>query len=168
MSSAYTEQLVKKSSTMGQMTLRAAAIVAGIVITYILLVLVGIVSLVAAFAIIYGIYYLFVMTDIEYEYTLVNGELNIDTVYGRNKRKHSGTYDLRKCEFIASADSSAAALYGKSSQMKTMDFTSGNGSEGVYLMVTAYGAGNARIYFEPNEEMVTAMKSQAPGKFKEY
>ncbi|MFQ9934589.1 MAG: hypothetical protein ACLRVQ_09210, partial [Lachnospiraceae bacterium] len=76
MSSAYTEQLVKKSSTMGQMTLRAAAIVAGIVITYILLVLVGIVSLVAAFAIIYGIYYLFVMTDIEYEYTLVNGELN--------------------------------------------------------------------------------------------
>lgn len=166
MDKTYVEQLVKKETTMTQLALRTGAIVSGILITYILMVLIGVVALVAAFAIVYGIYYLFIMTDIEYEYTFVSGELNIDTVYGKNKRKQSGCYDIKKCELIAPYDSTYAAMYNNNAQMKTMDFTSGRGENEVYLMVAGYGAGNMRVYFEPNGELVEAMRAQAPGKVK--
>lgn len=168
MDNSYTEQLIKKNSTMSQMAIRAGAIVSGILISYILIILIGIISLPVVFVIIYGIYYLFMMTDIEYEYALVNGELTVDTVYGKKKRKRTGTYDIRKCEIIAPINSSGAAMYHKNTQMKTMDFTSGTGEKGIYLMVVGYGAGNAKVYLEPNDEMIKSMKSQAPSKLKEY
>ncbi len=166
MNDAYVEQLVKKNATMGQMAIRVGSIVSGILITYILMVLIGLISLVAAFAIGYGIYYLFMMTDVEYEYTLVKNELTVDIVYGRNKRKRAGVYDVQKCEVVAPVDSTYAAMYHRNAQMKTMDFTSGT-SEDVYIMVVGYGAGNAKMYFEPSKEMIQAMKTQAPSKVKE-
>lgn len=168
MENGYVEQLVKMKRTPGQMALRIGSIVSGLLITYILMVLVGIIALAGAFVIAYGIYYLFMMTDVEYEYTLVSGELTICTVYGKNKRKESGVYDIKKCEIIAPLNSTAAAGYHKNMQMAAKDFTSGNWDDGVYLMVAGYGAGNMKIYFEPNEEMIECMKQQAPGKMKMY
>ena len=96
MKDAYVEQLVIRKISMLNMMLRVCAIVSGILITYILTILVGLISLVAAFVIIYGVYYLFMMTSIEYEYVLVNGELTIDIIYGKNKRKTAGVFDIRK------------------------------------------------------------------------
>lgn len=166
MGDAYVEQLIKKEAALGQTALRVGAIVSGLLITYILIIFIGIISLVGAFAIGYGIYYLFLMTDIEYEYIYVNGELSIDTIYGKNKRKKAGVYDLKKCELIAPINNTFAAGYHRNTQMKTYDFTSGKGEDGVFLIVVGYGAGNAKVYFEPNQELLVAMKNTVPGKLK--
>ena len=168
MGDAYVEQLVSRKTSMTNMLLRTCAIISGILVTYIMMVLVGLISIVAAFAICYGIYYLFQMTSIEYEYVLVNGELTIDTIYGRNKRKTAGVYDIKKCEVIAKTGSSSVVSYERNDKMKEFDYTSGENDKDVYLIVASYGAGNAKIYIEPKEEMVEALKTQAPNKFKAF
>lgn len=166
MKDAYVEQLVIRKISMLNMMLRVCAIVSGILITYILTILVGLISLVAAFVIIYGVYYLFMMTSIEYEYVLVNGELTIDIIYGKNKRKTAGVFDIRKAEIITKTGSSSAVSYERNEQMKTFDYTSGTEENEVYLLVAAYGASNAKIYIEPSKEMLEAIRTQAPNKFK--
>lgn len=166
MGDSYVEQLVKRQNSTLQTGLRVGAVVSAVVITYIMMLLIGIISLVAAFALVYGVYYVFIMTSIEYEYVLVNGELTVDTVYGKNRRKKSGTFDIKKSEVIAPLKSDYGAMYHKNMQMKAFDFTSGMDENKVYLMVAPYGAGTAKVYFEPNEDMINAMRTQAPSKLK--
>lgn len=166
MGDSYVEQLVKKQNSVMQIGLRVASVVSAVVITYIMMLLIGIISLVAAFALGYGVYYVFIMTSVEYEYVLVNGELTVDTVYGKSKRKRAGVYDIKKSEIIAPVKSDYAAVYNKNTQIKSFDFTSGTDEDKAYLMVAPYGAGSARVYFEPNEELINAMRFQAPSKVK--
>ena len=166
MRDSYVEQLVKRQNSMLQMGLRVGAVVSAVVITYIMMLLIGIISLVAAFAMGYGVYYVFIMTAIEYEYVFVNGELTVDTVYGKSKRKKAGIFDVKKSEVIAPLNSDYSAMYHKNMQMKAFDFTSGTDESKVYLMVAPYGAGTAKVYFEPNEDMIGAIRTQAPSKLK--
>lgn len=166
MENSYVEQLVKRQNSTLQIGLRVGAVVSAVVITYIMMLLIGIISLVAAFALGYGVYYVFIMTSLEYEYVFVNGELTVDIVYGKSKRKRSGTFDIKKSEIIAPLKSDYAAMYHKNMQMKAFDFTSGTDEDKVYLMAAPYGAGTAKVYFEPNENMLNAMRTQAPSKVK--
>ena len=166
MGNSYVEQLVKRQSSTLQIALRVGSVVSAVVITYIMMVLIGIISLVAAFAMGYGVYYVFIMTSVEYEYVYVIGELTIDTVYGKTKRKKAGTFDVKKSEVIAPVKSDFGAVYNKNEQMKGFDFTSGINEDNVYIMVAPYGAGTAKIYFEPNEDMLEAIRTQAPSKLK--
>lgn len=166
MGDSYVEQLVKRQGSMLQMGIRVGAVVSAIIITYIMAALIGIISLIAAFAMGYGVYYIFIMTSVEYEYVLVNGELTVDIVYGKSKRKKAGTYDIKKSEVIAPLNSDYGAMYHKNMQMKAFDFTSGTDESGAYLMVAPYGAGTAKVYFEPNENMLSAIRTQAPSKLK--
>ena len=165
MGESYVEQLVKKKDSPGQIGIRVGATAFAVLFTYALLNMIGIISLVAAFALGYGVYYVFMITSIEYEYTYVNGELTIDTIYGRNKRKTAGVYEVKRCEILAPVKSSAAAYYDKN-QMKSFDFTSGDSDANVYLMVVPYGAGTAKLYFEPSEELVDAIRTIIPSKVK--
>ena len=166
MGDSYVEQLVKRQSSMLQTGLRVCSVVSAVIITYIMLQLIGIISLIAAFAMGYGVYYVFIMTAVEYEYVLVNGELTVDTVYGKTKRKKSGTFDIKKSEVIAPVNSDYGAVYHKNMQMKAFDFTSATDESRVYIMVAPYGAGTAKVYFEPNEAMLGAIRIQAPSKLK--
>ncbi len=168
MGDLHVEQMIKKNNTIETTIIRLCSIVSGILVMYIALVLIGIISLVLGFAIVYGIYYLFLMTNIEYEYIFVNGDLVIDTIYGQNKRKRNGTYDLKKCEIIAPISSTYAAGFHKNNNLKSMDYTSGLGQDNVYLIAVGQGDGNTKIYFEPNRDMLEAIKTSVPNKLKDY
>ena len=39
--------------------------------------------------------------DLEYEYLYVNGELDIDKIMSKQKRKRVGSYDMKKVEIVA-------------------------------------------------------------------
>jgi hypothetical protein len=106
------------------------------------------------------------MTYVEYEFVLVKNELTIDAIYGKNKRKSLHTIDVSKCELIAPVTSTYAAGYDRNTEMKSFDYTSGEGKEPVYLLITNFGAAPAKIYMEMDEKMLEGMKMAAPGKLK--
>lgn len=166
MEKTYVEKLVTKKASVGVLALRIFTVLVSVLLVYAMLVLIGIYGLVAAFALGCLIYYVFSVTYVEYEMILVKNELSIDSIYGKNKRKTVQNIDVTKCELIAPVTSEAAAPFYSNRQMKTFDYTSGMDGDEIYLMVIPFGAGNARVYFEPGDAMIELMKAMAPGKVK--
>ncbi|MCI8718604.1 MAG: hypothetical protein K1W19_01955 [Lachnospiraceae bacterium] len=166
MDNRYVEKLVSKKTEISAIMLRVAVLVAALFFSYIITFFMGIYGIIAIFFLGYVTWYVFFMTSVEYEFVLVNNELTIDKIYGKNKRKNQQTVDVSKCEVIAPIESTYVSGYHRNTQMKAFDYTSGENSEPVYILIVPYGASTAKIYMEFDQKMLDAMKMAAPGKIK--
>lgn len=163
MSDLYTEVLVKRQTTakdlvirIGLIVLTAAAVVAGFMMP---------VLFVAAIALGAACYFLFPKTDLEYEYLFVNGELDIDVIMGKSRRKRLKSYSMQGVELVAPLNSHRADYYKNNTKMKTLDFSSGSDSAKRFLMVVSdEKEGAVKVILEPGEELAEYMKKSAPAK----
>lgn len=164
MSESYVELLVKKKKTPKDSILKGLMI-AGIVI----LVLIGLViPLVLIAAIALGVLAYFKMPglDLEFEYLYVNGELDIDKIMSKVKRKRVGSFDISKAEMVAPVKSHELDYYRQSKDLKVVDCSSGDDHANVYGMVTKDEKGMKLVLFEPNQEILDDMRRIAPRKVK--
>ena len=76
-------------------------------------------------------YFVFPKLDVEYEYTLLNHDLEIDAIYSKSKRKKLMTLDIQQAEIIAPKNSHRLDSVHAD---KTKDFSAGTG-EGTYAIV---------------------------------
>ena len=164
MSESYVELLVKKKKTPKDSILKGLMIV-GIVI----LVLIGLViPLVLIAAIALGVLAYFKMPglDLEFEYLYVNGELDIDKIMSKVKRKRVGSFDISKAEMVAPVKSHELDYYRQSKDLKVVDCSSGEDHANVYGMVIKDEKGMKLVLFEPNQEILDDMRRIAPRKVK--
>lgn len=167
MDNRYVEKLVAKKTTTNAIILRVFTLVAALFLMYVVAVIVGVIySLVALFFLGYMVYYVFLMTSVEYEFVLVNNELTIDAIYGKNKRKNQQTFDVSKCEVIAPLESTYVSGYHRNNQMKSFDYTSGENREQIFIFIIPYGASTAKLYMELDQQILDAVRMAAPGKVK--
>ena len=166
MSDLYQEHLVKKERTAADSAVRIAVIgftalfvVAGLFITPFALLL----ALVLGLA---GYFILFPRTDLEYEYLYVNGELDIDKIMSKVKRKRVGSFDISKAEMVAPVKSHELDYYRQSKDLKVVDCSSGEDHANVYGMVIKDEKGMKLVLFEPNQEILDDMRRIAPRKVK--
>ena len=109
-------------------------------------------------------YFVLPRLDIEYEYLYIDKEISVDKIMSKEKRKHVYTVDLNKMEIIAPANSHELDSH-KARGAKVYDFTSGEEGARVYSIVYAAGGeGTVLVNFEPNEEMLHAIKMVFPRK----
>lgn len=116
-------------------------------------------------AIVFGIadYFLFQNFEVEYEYTYVNGEIDFDKIIGKSRRKKMLTVDVHKLEMIALKGSHALDSL-RHSKYKSYDFSSGNEEHTIYEMYIRNENELLQIFFEPNENMLSAMQQYGPRK----
>ncbi len=109
-------------------------------------------------------YFVFPRLDIEYEYLYIDREISIDKIMSKEKRKNVYTVDLNKMECIAPVNSHELDSY-KARNLKVYDFTSLEEDARVYSIVYETGKeGTVLVNFEPNEEMLRAIKNVFPRK----
>ena len=109
-------------------------------------------------------YFLLPRFDIEYEYLYIDKEISIEKIMSTEKRKHVYTVDLNKMDVIAPVNSHELDSH-KAGGAKVLDFTSGEEDAKVYSIVYAAGGeGTVLVNFEPNEEMLRAIKNVFPRK----
>lgn len=101
--------------------------------------------------------------DLEYEYTFVKGELDIDKIMGKSRRKRCIVVDLDRTEIVAPANSHALDSF-KNNKCKEYDFSSHMPEAKPYVMYATVKNEMARIIFEPNERMLNDMRNTAPRK----
>ena len=164
MSDLYSELLVKKEKTMKDNLIKVVAI--GLTA---LLVLAGLFihPLALLPAIILGVVsYLFIIpkTDLEYEYLFVNGEMDIDMIMAKSKRKKAGSFRLSETDIVAPMDSHRLDYYKNNQKLKVLDFSSGNEKNKRYGVVTRNEKESCMIIIEPDENMAKAIKNSAPSK----
>ena len=120
----------------------------------------------AAVLLIAGVFYcayrLICRFDVEYEYAVTNGELDVDKIIRRKRRKH-----------VISIDSKAFIEFGKKSQEKKnenekgeyariIDATAHSKTHEDYYAVFFKNGQKIKLYFNPTGKMIDIFKVYAP------
>ncbi len=115
-------------------------------------------------AIVFGIagYFISQRADVEYEYSFVEKELDIDVIYAKQKRKHLETFDLSKMEMMAPIHSYHLDQF-RNRNDKLCDYSSGIDNE-EHKLYAMYYAGEKKVILEPNQELIDAIAYIAPRK----
>lgn len=155
----YTEQLIKKQAN-SKDTLKKVGLIA-----------VTVVSVLLAFVIPIGIILPIVMIiidvlvirslNVEYEYVFVNGDLDIDKIMNKSRRKRMFSIDAEQMELLAPVGAVELMQYKKA---KTYDYTSGTGKAPVYALIASDKGEVKQILFEPNETIIEGFFIKAPRK----
>lgn len=163
MSDTYYEILVKRK-TDNTVLAKKILLMCGIVFC-----LVGVVFLTPIFflgALGFGVacWLLFPKFDIEYEYLLVNGELDIDVIYSQSKRKKIAQYDLNSMDMLAPLNSTHLDYYNGNTTLKVVDYSSREEGKVPYAMITRDKTGTVKVLLELTQEAVENLRRTYPNK----
>ncbi|GFI37571.1 DUF6106 family protein [Lachnospiraceae bacterium 50-23] len=159
MSDFYTEQLIKKRKTGKDLVIQILLVMAVIVSCLVIFIFpLGIILPVgvAVLAI-----FLNNRLDVEYEYLYVNGDLDIDKIMHKAKRKRVCSVNIADMELLAPADAGELRQFQRA---KVYDFTSCTGNDNVYALIIVGKGEQKKILFEPNDQIVEGFFMMAPRK----
>ena len=160
MSDFYAEQLVKKR-TDGKDIMKKTVRIALTVITFFAAFLFPILLLLPVIMIVVDVF-LFKRLDVEYEYIYINGELDIDKIMHKEKRKHLFSANVKEMEMLAPENAFQLKDFRES---KFYDYSSGNtDSPNRYVLVISRSGQIIKILFEPKQDLVEGVYLLAPRK----
>ena len=99
--------------------------------------------------------------NVEYEYLYVNGELDIDIILNKAKRKRKFSAAINDVELLAPA---GAPELGQYQNVKVKDFSSGNKQVRRYVLVVTNKGEMTKVIFEPNDTIIEGYSMMAPRK----
>lgn len=162
MNDFYREILVKRRSTSadllkktGLIILTAAAMLAGLFI-HPLMLIVGVALCVVSWFLITGM-------DVEFEYLYVNGDIDVDRIMSKSRRKRVGSFALEDMEIIAPSASHELDSY-LAKAPKVLDYTSGEGSKPTYTAVYRADGGVRLVKYEFEKDVLQDIRRLAPRK----
>lgn len=163
MSDLYSELLVKKEKTAkdsvikyGLITLTVLFVLAGLFVSPLLLIAAIVVGVIT--------YFIIPKTDLEFEYLFVNGEMDIDMVMAKSKRKRVKSINLSEADLMAPMKSHRLDYYNGNQKMKVLDYSSGNPEHNRYAIIARDGNEACKIIIEPDEALAKIMRNSAPSK----
>lgn len=160
MNETYVEWLVKRKTPAYMMLLRILSIM--LAVCFVLLGFFSILAMIIGVILAVAAYFVYLNSDLEYEYLYVDKELTVDKVMAKTRRKRVAVYDIGKIEILAPVKSWHLDNY-KNRTDKTVDYSSGEEKQPDTRYVFFYD-GRQRVIFEPNEEMIKAITMVAPRK----
>lgn len=170
----FCEYMVKRKRGTNDIIRISLLVLAGLVLTYLLLSFVYtlvyyyapyLTSLIFPLVVLvwYGVYRLIKKTNIEFEYALTGGELDVDHIENKTKRKRLlRSIHARSLQIMAPASGSEYTQAYKS--LKTIDASSNSGLEKAYFAVFEKDGIQQCLLFEPNAKMLDMMHRFNPDK----
>ena len=161
MGETYIEEMVARKNSVVATGLKVVlgAICAGSVILGILGA--GLFYSIALFSAL-GIYFVFYLTGVEYEYLYVDKSLTVDKVIAKRTRKRVAQFDLERMECCAPYGHAILKDYENRS-LDAKDFSSGYEKNADKKYVLIYD-GQKKVIFEPSEKMMEAIYMVSPRK----
>lgn len=96
--------------------------------------------------------------NIEYEYSLTSGDLEISKIISKRKRKRIFTGSCRQFEMIDKVSSDRHNISVDSVTSKIHAVSSMN-SEDAYFFITHYNSNKVIVYFEPGSEILDIIRT---------
>ena len=161
MNESYKELIVKKEMGAKEIVLRTVCVVPTVL--FALLSLAGVlIALVGAG--IFGVltYFVWISTDIEYEYLYLDKELNVDKIMAKSRRKKVATLEVERMEIMAPEKSHQLDSY-RNRDFKKVDYSAGKDLPEMKLY-TIYYDGSQKIQVNLTEDFVKTIKAIAPRK----
>ena len=156
----FAEQLVKKQQTSADRAKLIMIVAGGVILTVLLAIgavlmlgrpLISFVGLIGAAALGYWTYFSAQSMQVEYEYTFTNGELDVDKIIAKKKRKSLLSTDTGKFTAFGKYDEDAP---DESDDMTVVFATNNLASEEYYADFPHAQYGSTRLVFCPDERML--------------
>ena len=109
-----------------------------------------------------GIYFVFYLTGVEYEYLYVDKSLSVDKIVAKRTRKRVISLDLERMECFAPFGHETLKAYENRS-LDTKDYTSGYSQNADKRYVLIYD-GQKKIILEPSDKMIETIYTVSPRK----
>ena len=163
MNDALYEHIVPRRSTTGDLIKRILVILALVLIFLISLEFLQLMAFLLLF--ILGFlthYFIFQRMNIEYEYTLLNHDIDIDVIYSRQRRKKLLSFDFQKAEIIAPVNS---PRLNSINIEKTYDFSSRSPDNKAFAIIINIDQKRTCVIVEPDQGMINHVKPWMGSKF---
>lgn len=159
----FIEKIVKKRKSAVDILLILLIVGGTIVISYLLMLLIPQFSMILIIALFYLAYILISKLNIEYEYALTNGDLDIDMIINQKKRKRLISVNCKDFDIVAKVDSSQYTRDIKECN-NIKDYTSRSKNAGVWFISMRKDGQATVILFEPLEKMIESFTVYIPRK----
>lgn len=163
----FNEQLVERKPNRSDVIKKIGIILLGIILLVLVLGIPALESfqLPVIVVVIFAIVFFIRRMNIEYEYVFTNGELDVDKIINKSKRKHIVSIHVTKFMVMVPAGNKDFAKEVET-YSKLYDFSSGTIKENTYAAIYEAGGNRVKIIFEPNDKMFAAIRSYIPRKIK--
>lgn len=162
MNESYAEHLVKrKTPPYAYLVLAIMGVITAVCV--LLALTTGILSVILMFLSGGATYLLYRNFNLEFEYLYVTGQLSIDKIMGKSKRKKAWEGTMEEIKVIAPSDSYVLKDY-RIEGSKKLDFSSHTPGAKTYTIIHQTGPQSAEIIFEPNDRMLQCFRQTAPRK----
>ena len=107
-------------------------------------------------------------SSIEYEYSVTNGELDVDSIAGRRKRKRILSTSVRRFSILAPATEKYRAEFESASVRRIVEAHVSPNSANLWFARFEDESGvDTVIFFNPNEKVLRSMAKLIPSKCRE-
>ena len=156
MNDALDEQLIARRPKAYDLPVRILVILVIVAVAVLGMPFIGFLSfMIAVILAVIAYYFIFPKLNVEYEYIILNHDLQIDAIYNKAKRKRLNNFDIQGAEIIAPKGSPRLNSYKPD---KVYDYSSGNPSAKTYAIMMPMDQKNVCIYIEPDAKMIDHMK----------
>ena len=160
MNDFYTEQLVYQRPTTRTYAFKILLIVLT-VISFLAMTLIPVIGTMFFVVMLLVDFYCYKNMDLEFEYLYVNGELDIDKIMGKQKRKRIFSTSIKELEVIAPQGHDQLRCFRPT---KTVNCSSMIQENKKYEMIISQHGQQVKVIFEPNATILEGMKMLAPRK----
>lgn len=108
-------------------------------------------------------YFVFINLSVEFEYLVVEGDVSVDRILARSRRKKVINCKKEEIQIVAPSDSYMLKDYEKNG-MKVKDCSSGRQDAKTYSLICQQGAECIKVIFEPNDKILRSLRYSIPGK----
>ncbi len=167
----FIEEMVSKTKTAKDRLLNVGIIALAAVLFF---VMVGIlIPMFAAFSsiifllaagVVYGAYYLINMSNVEFEYSLVNTEIDIDKIINKTKRKKITCAPIRGLEAFGTKQNPDFDGYLSNPSVTKVYACRDKSADDVIFMVYNQSDKKMMLLFSPSEKIVEQIKKRNPQK----
>jgi len=160
----FMEKIVRKKKDIKDHLITAAVIIGALVLMFIVINinLAGI-NMLIIIGLGYGAYLIISSRNIEYEYAVTNGDLDIDKIIAQRKRKRIFSANCKDFEIVARVKSQHYTPQYRNFKNK-IDCSGYIGNDDVYFIVLQYNNEQTIVYFEPSEKMLQNFRTFIPRK----
>lgn len=159
----FVEQIVKKRSTTKDIAVIAGIILAALILCFAFAIILpmfvpalGAISLFLVAGTIFGAYWLITSMDLEFEYASTNGDLTIDKIIHRRKRKRIINLDSKDIESMGKYQ---AADHAQKSYDKRINTARDESAEDCWYITMRHNKfGHILLTFSPDERTLNSLK----------
>lgn len=167
----FNEYIVKKKKTGADIAVSCLAVALGLAICYAALTILRYVPLLSTFlllvvaAVVWGIYKVVAMTNLEYEYIFTNGEMDVDKIINRRSRKRMTVVNARRIDILAHRSHEDFKANFENAAVKKINACTSPDAEDLYFILfrdESDGETPKMLLFNPNDKLLEGFRKYNP------